>query len=363
MANSFSKYCIEYINSQETTLGMFNTNSLTSDLVKPLVSHRGKFISYDKISMADGVGTFDRATGYTAKDISSTRVEHELREDIGNSLSIDAMDADEAQIEGRTIRLYNHYMIKNLIPSVDAYRFGELANTEVISSAHASISNSNILGFLLADKAELGKKRIKFAECVVYIASSKSALLEEACMGKGWLSIGAWGGNLDAQAKLFAGAKIIEVPDDLLGSGVAWMIVHPLACDAFVVNTDATFFEQVPNFGSRKKEVDVGVYHDCFVNPEGVNGILVAYSQPQKVALPEDFTFASASGTIEVKNVLRGAKVYYGTSTGVTTSSTELSADGGKYLLPSVSATSTYYVIQAVNGVASGEATVTATKS
>lgn len=365
MANTFSKYCIEYINSQEATLNMFNTYSLTQDLVKPLLSHRGKFVSYDHLTLPAGVSAFDRANGYAKKDISMDRVEKELTQDVGDALSIDAMDADEAQVEGKTIRLFNNYVIKNLIPSVDGYRFGAMANEEVLSRGHSSLSASTILSALLGDKAELGKKRVKFSECIIYISSSNGALLDEACIGKGWLTLGAWGGNLDAQAKMFQGAKLVEVPDDTLGEGVAWIIVHPLAVDAFVVNQDATFFETIPGYGSRKKEVDVGIYHDCFITPEGVNGIVVAYSQPSKVSLPESFSFDSASGTIEVKGVLRGAKVYYGTSTGITTSSTELSKDSstGKYLLPSVSATTTYYVIQAVDGVASAEASVKATKN
>ena len=86
MANTFSKYCIEYINNQETVGGMFNTYSLTKDLEKPLISHRGKSISYDQITLASGgMGIFNRDTGYTKMDIASTRVEKELTQDVGNT--------------------------------------------------------------------------------------------------------------------------------------------------------------------------------------------------------------------------------------------------------------------------------------
>lgn len=285
MANTISTYCKQYVNSQEEKLRMYNTFSLTQDLVKPLVSHSGKIVSYDKLTLASGgIGSYNRATGYTAKDITMTRVDETLSQDKGNSLMLDAMDRDEAQIEGGIIRLYNNYVIKVEIPAVDTYRFSAIAGkTGVAISYSASLTTSTILSALMADKKALANKRVKFDECIIYIGATAKALLDEVALGKGYLSLGNWGGNMDATVEMFKGAKIVEVPDDTLGkitvSGTAsqlnWIIVHPLAVDAFVVYQEAEFFDRVPGFGARKKEVDVGIYHDCFVNENCLDGVIV----------------------------------------------------------------------------------------
>lgn len=361
MANTFSVYCREYVNNQESLLAMFNTVSLTNDLVKPLESHRGKFISYDQITFASNVmGSYNRATGYSAKDITSTRVEKELTQDKGDSLSIDIMDQDEAQIEGGVVRLFNRYWLTIGIPSVDAYRFSVLNALSSNHSAHASITATNIVGFLLADKAELAQKRIKWNECIVYIAVSEMSKLEEASMGKGYLALGSFNGDLSATVRLlFGGAKVVEVPDDMLGSGIAWTIVHPLAIDAFVVYQEAEFFDKIAGYGKRKAQVDVGVYHDCFVNPNGGDAVLSVYNAVPTPIIPASATWTGSSKKYEVSGIPEDASVFYTDDGNAPTSASTAYVPATGIV---VTATKTIKVIQYVNGVASAVADATYTK-
>ena len=362
MANTFSKYCTEYINNQETVLGMFNTYSLTKDLEKPLVSHRGKYISYDKITLGStGMGIFNRDSGYTAMDFTSTRVEKELTQDAGNKLNIDLMDQEEAQIDGGTIRLFNNYIIKNAIPTVDTYRFAQMLGSSVKHTAHASISNSTIIGFLLADKGVLAQKRVKWAECIVYMAASEKVKLDEASLGKGYIGLGSWNGDLTAQVELlFGGAKLIEVPDDMLGSGVAWIIVHPLAFDAYNVYNEAVFFSQVPGFGGRRGEVDVGLYHDAWVQPNGEDGILVSLNKVASPVLPAAGDAFVTSKTIKITGQVFGAKIYF-TNDGTTPDATKTEYDDTTGI--TMTATKTIKAIQILGGVSSEVASVTYTKA
>jgi len=360
MANTFSVYCREYINNQETVLGMFNTQSLTQDLVKPLISHRGKYISYDQVVLgSSGMGTFNRDTGYPALNFTSTRVEKELTQDVGDKLYIDLMDQEEAQIEGGTVRLFNQYLIKNAIPTIDAYRFSKLNGLESNHTAHASITSTNIVGFLLADKAVLEQKRIKWGECIVYIAVSEKAKLDEANINKAYISMGAWNGDMSAEvALLFGGAKLVAVPDATLGTGIAWSIVHPLAFDAFSVYQEAVFFDKVPGFGGRRGEVDVGFYHDAWVQPNGEDGILSVYNVVPKPVLIADETFTT-SKTYFITGLAEGGKVYYTNDGNNPTAASTLYTSAGIEL----TATKTIKAIQIVNGVSSSVASATYTKS
>ena len=102
---------------------------------------------------------------------------------------------------------------------MDSYAFGKLIEVgngaEV--SAHGTIDATNIVGELYEDFAKLENKRVKSAECIVYIGATNKGYLDQASINKGILTIGAWGGNLDAQAVMIKGAKIVQVPDSYLG--------------------------------------------------------------------------------------------------------------------------------------------------
>ena len=279
MANTISTYCKEYVNDELELLKIFNTNSLTQDLLKGYIKHTGKIISYDSVSFSAAavVGSFSRSSGYTDLDITATRVDKTLSQDIGNALKLDIMDRDEAQIEKGIIGLYNRYVVKLLIPTVDKYRLSAIApynsKTEVVGSA---LTASTIISKLLADKKKMGNNRVKWEECIVYMGETNKSLLDEASLGKGYLELGNWNGNMDATVEKFKGAKIVTVPDSWLPSSVNYICIHPLAAAAFVVHQEAEFFDKIPGHGGRMLELDVGFYHDCWLEPAAADtGVVV----------------------------------------------------------------------------------------
>ena len=279
MANTIS-YAKQYINNQAEVMRMFNTDLLCRDLLKPLVEHKGKVVAYDQLSFSSyTMGTYNRATGLTAKDFTFARVEKTLSQDKGDSLALDVMDKDEAQIADGIIGVYNFYNVKVAIPTIDAYAFAQLslAGNGAKYNVHASLTASNIVSAIFADFKDLKNKRVKTNECIVYIGSSSMALLEEATFGKGILTIGNWNGDLETTATMIKGAKIVEVPDDLLPSDVQWIICHPLAADVIPVLSAAEFKDNIPGFVG-KAQVDVRYYFDAWVQPTGGDGVVVSLS-------------------------------------------------------------------------------------
>ena len=279
MANTIT-YAKQYINNQAEVMRMFNTELLCRDLLKPLVEHKGKVVAYDSMSFASYVmGTYNRATGLTAKDLAFTRIEKTLSQDRGDSLSLDVMDRDEAQIADGIIGVYNFYNVKVVVPTIDKYAFGQLAGKDSGASfkVHASLTKDNIVSALFDDFKTLKNHRVKTAECIVYINSTSMALLEEATFGKGILTIGNWNGDLETTAIMIKGAKIVEVPDETLPEDVQWIICHPLAADVIPVLAAAEFKDHIPGFVG-KAQVDVRHYFDAWVQPNGGEGIVVSLS-------------------------------------------------------------------------------------
>lgn len=348
MANTI-EYAIQYVNNQQEVLRMFNTYLLCADLIKRLAEHKGKTVSYDAMSFASyTMGSFNRSSGLSAKDFVFARKTRELSQDRGDSLALDIADQNEAQIAGGIARVYNFYQIKVAIPTMDQYAFGKLAAPGNNAVAHGSLSASNIVAALFADFAKLKDKRVKTEECLLYIAASKNALLDEAAFGRGVLTVGVWKGNgnwdgdLQTTCTMVKGAKIVEVPDDYL-DGAAYVIVHPLAFDVIPVLDIVEFHDRIPGKPGIS-QVDVREYFDAWTEPEGEEGILVGLEKPRAL----DFV----KGTNKVTGftgVEKGAKIYYTTNGDTpTTSSTEYTSGD-----ISVSANATIKAIQVLNGQSS----------
>jgi hypothetical protein len=279
MANTIT-YAKQYINNQAEVMRMFNTELLCKDLIKPLAEHKGKVVAYDRMSFSSyTMGNYNRATGLSAKDLTFERVEKTLSQDRGDTLSLDIMDKEEAQIADGIIGVYNFYNVKVVVPTIDKYTLGVVggAGSGATFNVHSSLSKDNIVSALFADFKTLKNKRVKTAECIVYISATANALLEEATYGKGILTIGNWNGDLETTATMIKGAKIVEVPDDTLPSDVQWIICHPLAVDLIPVLAAAEFKDNIPGFVG-KAQVDVRHYFDAWIQPNGGDGVVVSLS-------------------------------------------------------------------------------------
>ena len=365
MANTIES-AKKYINNQEEVLRMFDQYLLCVDLVKRDFEFNGKTVAYDKLSFADyTMGSYNRRSGLSIKDFKFERENRELGQDRGDSLDLDIADQNEAQIAGGIARVYNFYQIKVVIPTIDEYVFGKLAGVgngaEV--HAHGTITAANILSALFSDFAKMKNHRVKTSECLIYMESSKKALLDEAAFGKGvltvgvWRGAGDWNGDVQTTCTMVKGAKIVEVPDGYL-DGAAWVIVHPLAFDIYFVLAFANFHDYIPGKPGLS-QVDVRDYFDAWVQPNGELGILVGLEAPRKLVLPADASFDSTL-VVKFSGIETGAAVYYtDDGTTPTSASTAYNAESGITL----SATKTIKAIQIVDGQSSEVASGTYTKN
>lgn len=359
MANNIEK-CKQYVNNQVEHLAMFKQNLLCADLLVKPEKITGKTISYDRYSFANYVmGSYNRDSGATQKDLTVERVDRELTQDRGDTLGLDTMDKQEGQIADGLAGAYNFYQVKVEVPTIDGYAFGSIAQPGAQNFVTGSLTNANIVSKILNAEKILKNKRIKIGECLLYISVTANTLLSEAELAKAHLSEGFWNGVVDGQVSMFDKMKLIEVPDETLGC--AFIICHPMAASVIDVLGIVNVFDKVPGKPG-KAQIDVRDYFDAWVEPSGEEGIVIGLEAPRKPKLPDDFTFTTASGTIKVTGVEKGAKVYYGTSSASVTTELSAGVDGG-YALPSVSTTTTYYVKVTANSVDSNVATVTATKA
>lgn len=356
MANSITT-AKQFINNQVEHLNIFNRYLLCADLLVKPANISGKVIAYDKMSFASNtMGTYDRGTGLSQKDLTFTRIEKTLTQDRGDTLGLDLMDKDEAQIADGIVGIYNYYQAKVEVPTIDAYAFAQFGIVGGDAQFISFASNAGALNKALAGFKALGQKRVKVEECIFYGSVSFLSALEQDTYGKGLFNIGYWNGNLDAQVRMIKGAKVVEVPDATLGENVDFIICHPLSASVVDVLAGAEYKDNVPGKVAWA-QIDVRDHFDAWVEPTGGEGIVVGLSAPRKLVLTETSTHAVA-----ITGVEKGAKVYYKTSAGASSSDTEVTAGAdGSHTISAPVSTTTFYVVQYLDGGKSEEVSLKVT--
>lgn len=178
---------------QEATTGWMELNS---GLVK---YNGGNEVKIPNIVM-DGLGDYDRATGFVQGDVTLTWQTHTLTQDRGRTFSIDAMDVDETAFVATAGTVLGEFQRVQVVPEIDAYRYSKLATLaiEAEQTRSIAITSTNVLTELLTDLANMedaiGAKDVVITMSPItanLLAQNKEAMamLNKAMLAKGALSV------------------------------------------------------------------------------------------------------------------------------------------------------------------------------
>lgn len=178
---------------QEATTGWMELNS---NMVK---YNGGNEVKLPDIVM-DGLGDYDRATGFVQGDVTLTWQTHTLTQDRGRTFSIDAMDVDETAFVATAGTVLGEFQRVQVVPEIDAYRYSKLATLAIGASQTRSvaITSTNVLAELLTDLANMedaiGAKDVVITMSPItanLLAQNKEAMamLNKAMLAKGALSV------------------------------------------------------------------------------------------------------------------------------------------------------------------------------
>lgn len=281
MANTIAS-AVRYINNDAELNKLFEAKSYTQDLVKPNVAVGAKTVNYRQVSLGSTVlGSYNRATGYTATDITVSWVTKALSQDKGNSLKLDKMDSEEAQaLEIATV--HNKYINTVVIPAVDTYRLAQIAGATgvTVATTKAKVTKSTVEAEIdkgldtLFDLGATGSNDV-----ILYIKTSAARFLKQAAKDKGTLGLGSWNGSLEANVLTYGdavAAKVVQVPDALFPASTNFILVPATAVAAMVKYQENEYFDRIPGFGGRLAQVDSGIYHDCWVEPGAEAAVYVS---------------------------------------------------------------------------------------
>lgn len=176
---------------QEATTGWMELNS---NMVK---YNGGNEVKLPDIVM-DGLGDYDRATGFVKGGVTLSWKTYSLTQDRGRTFSIDAMDVDETAFVATAGTVLGEFQRTMVVPEIDAYRYSKLATLAIGAGQTRSIAitKDNVLAELLTDLASMedaiGVKDVIITMSPILanqLGVAGKDLLNKAVLAKGALSL------------------------------------------------------------------------------------------------------------------------------------------------------------------------------
>jgi len=241
-----------------------------------------------------GMGTYSRATGYPAGDVTAAWETLTLAASRGRALSIDRMD-DEETLGMAFGKLAGEFMRVSVVPEVDAYRFSKYASwsgvSEVGSPADLTTSAAVLAAFDVA-MTQLDADEVPADGRLCYMATSKYNLLKGAITRE----LNANQLVADRRLSMLDNVEIIPVPQTRFYKGITldagasasaggfsktastgrdinFLILHPTAVLQAVKHDNMKYFSPDVNQTADAHLLQYRLYHDAFVYDNHVKGI------------------------------------------------------------------------------------------
>lgn len=273
MANTIA-LAINYLKDAVALNEVHKHASLTTDIDAPKVQWlAADTVKLPKITFGGALGTYSRATGHVANDITLAWETFQLTQDKGNKLLIDRMDDEEGLGTG-LIAFTNQYIRTVVTPAVDTYRFGKLVSGAGTRALSQTVAAADIVDKFLAGLEVFATNGIPTRGNIIYITPALDTLLQTSTDLSKYLEVGAFGQNVEMKVQQFNGNKIVVVPPTILGSGINFIIVNPSSVMGVVKHNPATLWDKVPGFDGM--QIDYRIYHDFFVITNRKLGVYVS---------------------------------------------------------------------------------------
>jgi hypothetical protein len=274
---------------------VYKKNSLTASMdapTKPVEFGGAAAVNVLKLS-AVGLGTYSRATGYPAGDVTAAWETLTLAASRGRALSVDRMDNEETL--GMAFgKLADEFMRVYVAPEVDAYRFSKYASatgiTEVATPVAITTAANTLAAFDVA-MAALDADEVPSDGRKLFIVTGLYNLLKGS-LTRSWENQN----GLDRRVFTLDGVEVIPVPQTRFYKGITlnagatsdaggfaktgstgrdlnFLLMHPTAVLQAVKHDNMKYFDPDTNQTADAHMLQYRLYHDAFVYDNKVKGI------------------------------------------------------------------------------------------
>lgn len=275
---------------------VYKANSRTAILDSTKVEIvNGNTIKVFKTDM-DGLGNYNRNTGFVDGSVTGTWETLTLGKDRGRSFTVDRMDNEET-IGMAFGTLASEFIRTKVTPEIDAYTFAKIAGTTGIDTATAAdiaIGTTDVPGLIDEAERSMNENEVPVDGRILFISESAYAGLRS----KVTRSVTNGEGDINKEIESYDGMRIIRVPQSRFytaitlkdgstsgqtaggytgtattGYKINFMIIHPSAITKVVKHVLPRIFSPDENQKADAWKFDYRVYHDTFVYDNKVKGI------------------------------------------------------------------------------------------
>lgn len=154
------------------------TSVLDSDASLAQAGANANEIVIPKIDM-DGLGDYDRNSGYTNGDVTLTNETVKFNYERGRMFSVDAMD-DEETTGIAYGKLASEFIRTKVAPEGDAFRFATYAGVEGISSASGSLADgAAVIAALRTAINKMDEDEVPYEQRYLFITPTLKGMIED----------------------------------------------------------------------------------------------------------------------------------------------------------------------------------------
>ena len=211
----------------------------------------------------------------TPNELDNAIQEMTMSQDKSFTFTIDKMNEDETNGALNAGKALNRQIRERVIPAVDAYRFGVMAN----NAGHKetlTLSASNVYGAIVDATSYLDDREVPMDGRILVVTSATYGLMKKSKDIVMETEVG-----MDMKVKGVIGSldgmTIVKVPSNRLPEGFQFLITHKIATTAPVKLAEYKIHTDAP--GISGSLVEGRVYYDAFVLDNKKDAIYYVTSQ------------------------------------------------------------------------------------
>jgi hypothetical protein len=226
-----------------------------------------------------GLGTYNRATGYPAGDLTATWESFTIDNDRGREFSVDSQDENEAARMSSFMSVTKEFVEVGVIPEVDSVRFAGLA-TEAGTSVSGTIADGNAFLTAIDTAVETLQDNEAILEgATLFISTAGFNQLKNADKLTRNINVEANSGNVNRGVWMLDGMDVVVVPksrfNDAItlgtngytqtGSAINFIIVPRNTAQAITKHVKVKEFSPEVNQTADAWKYQYRIYHDIVI--------------------------------------------------------------------------------------------------
>ena len=244
----------------------------------------------------DGMGNYNRNTGFVDGSVTGTWETMTLSKDRGRSFMVDRLDNEET-LDMAFGTLAGEFIRTKVVPEIDAYTFAKIAGTSGITTgtaANITVGTTDVPGLIEEAERQMNEDEVPYEGRLLFISETAYAghrnKVEKIILNRE--------DSVNGHIEVFDNMRIIRVPQTRFytaitlydgttsgqtaggyigtastGYPINFMIVHPSALTKVVKHVLPRIFGPDVNQKADAWKFDYRVYHDTFVYDNQVKGI------------------------------------------------------------------------------------------